>query len=87
MFAGAGLDGVERVLAFRALLSYLVGALQMEQLGPLSGSGTQVLAELPATHYPRLSETARHARSVPVELEFREGLTILLEGVKSRLRA
>jgi hypothetical protein len=86
IFADAGVDGVERVLAFRALLSYVVGALQMEQLGPLSGAGTNVLAALPATHYPRLSETARRARSVPVELEFREGLAILLEGVKSRLR-
>jgi AcrR family transcriptional regulator len=47
IFAGAGLDGVERVLSFRALLSYIVGALQMEQWGPLSGSGTQVLAARP----------------------------------------
>jgi AcrR family transcriptional regulator len=87
ILAGAGFEGVERVIAFRSLLSYIVGAFEMEHLGPLSGTGTNVLAALPATSYPRLSETARDARKVPVEIEFREGLAILLDGLKSRVRA
>jgi AcrR family transcriptional regulator len=87
ILTGAGFDGVERVIAFRALLSYVVGAFEMENLGPLSGAGTKVLASLSSTDYPHLSETARHARSVPVQREFREGLALLLEGMKSRLRS
>jgi hypothetical protein len=85
MLASAGFEGLERVIVFRALLSYIVGALEMENFGPLSGAGTNVLAALPAESYPRLAETARHARSVPVEIEFREGLAVLLAGLKSRM--
>lgn len=87
ILSAAGFSGTERVIAFRALLSYIVGALEMGNLGPLSGSGTNVLAALSPAEYPRLSETARHARSVPVELEFRGGLSLLLEGLKSSLPA
>ena len=87
ILAAAGFSGTERVIAFRALVSYVVGALEMGTLGPLSGAGTNVLAALSPAEYPRLSETARHARSVPVEPEFREGLSLLLEGLKTRLPA
>jgi hypothetical protein len=34
ILADAGIDGERRVIAFRALLSYLVGALSAQQLGP-----------------------------------------------------
>jgi len=37
-------DARRRVIALRALLSYLIGAIQLEHLGPLSGPGTAAIA-------------------------------------------
>lgn len=77
----AGFDGERRVVAFRMLLSYLIGALQVEHLGPLSGVGTKALAALPETDYPILAKTAQAAQSVPAEREFMAGLEIVLSGL------
>ena len=78
----AGFDVPERVIALRSLISYVIGALQTEYLGALSGAGTAAIAELPAAEYPLLSETARHARQVPVDEEFRRGLDVVLDGLE-----
>lgn len=85
MLTDAGFSGVRRVVAFRALLAYLVGALESQHRGPLSGDGTEVLAALPAAEFPYLAETARQARSVSAETEFREGLGIILRGLRAYL--
>ncbi|MCA2213613.1 TetR/AcrR family transcriptional regulator [Jidongwangia harbinensis] len=77
----AGLDGTRRVVALRALLSYLIGALQLEHLGPLSGPGTTVIAHLPEAEFPYMSDTARQARTVPADDEFAGGLDLLLRGL------
>ncbi|GAA0537956.1 MULTISPECIES: TetR/AcrR family transcriptional regulator C-terminal domain-containing protein [Streptomyces] len=77
----AGLDGERRVLALRALLGYVIGAIQLEHLGPLSGAGTVTIAELPADAFPYMAETARQARSVGVEREFFGGLEVFLRGL------
>lgn len=63
-----------RVVAFRCLLAYIVGALQAEALGPLAGPGTAVLAQ-----------TARSAGAVPPEEEFGPGLAIVLRGLRAML--
>lgn len=81
IMARAGFDGTERVIAFRAVLAYLTGALTSEHLGPLSGAGTKALAELPRTDYPYLADTAVHARRVSADDEFRGGLRLLLNGL------
>jgi len=78
----AGFDVPQRIIALRGLISYVVGALQVEYLGPLSGAGTAAMAALSATEYPLLSETARHARRLPVDEEFRRGLDIVLDGLE-----
>ncbi|MEU7822543.1 TetR/AcrR family transcriptional regulator [Catellatospora sp. NPDC049133] len=80
VLAGAGFTGERRVIAFRALVSYLIGALQAEGLGPLSGAGTDVLATL-GEQYPYLAETAVSARGVTPQREFGEGLALLLRGL------
>lgn len=85
--ADAGFEGERRVVAFRTLLSYLIGALQMEHLGPLSGAGTKALAALPEPDYPVLAKTAQVAQSIPVEQEFMEGLEIVLAGLDARRTA
>lgn len=78
----AGFGAPQRVIALRSLISYVIGALQTEYLGALSGAGTAAIAELPAAEYPLLSETARHARQVPADEEFRRGLEIVLDGLE-----
>ena len=81
VLAGDGFTGKRRVIAFRAVLGYVFGALQVEHLSPLSGMGTRALAALPAEELPVLSETAAWARTVAPEDEFRQGFAILLRGL------
>lgn len=81
----AGFSGVRRVVAFRALLAYLIGALESQHRGPLAGPGTEVLAALPTAELPFLAETSKQARSVSAETEFREGLEIVLRGLRAYL--
>lgn len=77
----AGIEAEERVVALRALLAYVIGALQLEHLGPLAGPGTTAIAALPAHEFPYMSATARDARSVGPDREFLGGLTLLLRGL------
>lgn len=80
VFADAGFHGERRVVAFRAFLSYVLGALQTSHFSPLTGTGTDMLAGLSEEDFPMLSDTARHARGVTAEREFQEGLEFLLQG-------
>jgi AcrR family transcriptional regulator len=82
VLAEAGFTGADRVIAFRALLAYLVGALTAQHLGSLSGPGTTALAQLPRTEYPYLAETAMVARDVTADAEFYGGLAIILGGLR-----
>jgi AcrR family transcriptional regulator len=81
VLADAGFTGTRRVIAFRTLLAYLIGALQLGHLGALSGAGTRALAALPESDYPMLSETARHAQRIDADAEFNQGLAIVLAGL------
>ncbi|MGW6548078.1 TetR/AcrR family transcriptional regulator [Streptomyces massasporeus] len=81
VLAEAGFDGVQRVLALRGLLGYVIGAIQLEHLGPLSGEGTVAIAELPSDAFPYMTETARDARKVSADREFLGGLALLLRGL------
>ncbi|MBO2449414.1 TetR/AcrR family transcriptional regulator C-terminal domain-containing protein [Actinomadura barringtoniae] len=79
-----GIEGERRVIALRGMLSYVIGALQLEHLGPLSGEGTNVIASLPRDEFPGMAETAASARGVDPETEFRGGLALLLDGIESQ---
>jgi hypothetical protein len=81
VLAKAGFTGKDRVIAFRALVSYAIGALQLEHLGPLTGSGTESLAALPPDQFPNITENARTALQIPAEEEFLGGLTLVLRGL------
>lgn len=82
----AGFSGRRRVIALRTLNSYLIGALQAQHLAPLPGTATELMARLPASLSPLLAETARTARTVHPEDEFRGGLEVILNGLKDALR-
>ncbi|MFI7358598.1 TetR/AcrR family transcriptional regulator [Streptomyces avidinii] len=77
----AGLGAEQRIIALRALLAYVIGAIQQEHLGALSGAGTAAIAELPADEYPYLTEAALGARALTQDREFHGGLTLLLDGL------
>ncbi|MFF7765168.1 TetR/AcrR family transcriptional regulator [Streptomyces massasporeus] len=77
----AGFDGTQRVVALRGLLGYVIGTIQLEHLGPLSGEGTVAIAELPPDAFPYMTETARDARKVSADREFLGGLALLLRGL------
>ncbi|MFJ8658736.1 TetR/AcrR family transcriptional regulator [Streptomyces sp. NPDC093795] len=81
ILAEAGIDGERRVIALRALHGYLTGAIQLQHLGPLAGAGTTVITALPEDRFPRLTETARAARTVTPDQEFFGGLRLLLRGL------
>jgi AcrR family transcriptional regulator len=83
----AGFAGEPRVIAFRCLVSYVIGALQYQQLGPLSGAGTAALAALAPDAYPLLAETARHAQHITPDEEIHRGLAVVLRGLRPGLQA
>jgi AcrR family transcriptional regulator len=83
ILAGAGFDGPRRAVALRGLLSYVIGAILLQHLGPLSGAGTVAMSELPAAQFPYLTDTARYARQLAPHDEFADGLDILLRGLTS----
>jgi AcrR family transcriptional regulator len=75
----AGIEGEQRVVALRGLLAYVIGAIQLEHLGPLRGEGTVAIAE--QTAFPNMADTAKYAALVDADREFRGGLAILLKGL------
>jgi AcrR family transcriptional regulator len=77
----AGFADRDRVIALRALFSYLIGAIQLEHLGPLAGAGTRSLADLPAGAFPHTAENARAAAAIGPDEEFDGGLRLLLRGL------
>jgi hypothetical protein len=81
ILAEAGLAGRQRAVALRCLLGYVIGAIQLEHLGPLTGPGTAAMAALPEAEFPHLADTARHARAIGADEEFGGGLDVLLRGL------
>ena len=79
--ADAGLSGRARTIAFRAILAYIVGAVQTGQLGSLSGPGTSTIAALDPERYPNLTDAAAFAPSIDADAELVGGLDILLRGL------
>ncbi|SEG80432.1 DNA-binding transcriptional regulator, AcrR family [Thermomonospora echinospora] len=77
----AGFTGRGRAVALRALLAHVIGALALMHLGPLAGQGTAAMGDLPVERYPHLADTARRARQIPPDEEFRRGLDIVLCGL------
>lgn len=79
--ADAGLRGRARTIAFRAILAYIVGAVQTGQLGSLAGPGTSTIAALDPDVYPNLTDAAAFAPSISADAEFVGGLDIVLRGL------
>jgi hypothetical protein len=84
VLAEAGFAGERRAIAFRTIVAYVFGAVQLQQLGPLGGKGTAAIAALPHEDFPLLAETARSARKIAAGAEFRNGLRLVLRGIAAR---
>ncbi|KAF4410765.1 MULTISPECIES: TetR/AcrR family transcriptional regulator [Streptomyces] len=81
ILAEAGFEGRRRVVALRGILGYVIGAIQLEHLGALSGEGTAVIAQLAPDGFPYMAEAARQARNISADQEFHGGLAALLRGL------
>ncbi|WP_238019974.1 TetR/AcrR family transcriptional regulator [Dactylosporangium sp. AC04546] len=79
----AGTGPRQRAVALRGLLAYVIGAIQLEHLGPLAGPGTVAIAGLDPAEFPHMRATAREAQGVPADEEFRGGLAMLLAGIRA----
>jgi AcrR family transcriptional regulator len=84
-FTQAGFTGQRRVIAFRCLQAYILGALQTHTFMPLTGAGNAALAALSPADHPTLVETALDAFAVTPEQEFGRGLAVLLDGLEASL--
>ena len=84
VLAEAGFAGERRAIAFRTIVAYVFGAVQLQQLGPLGGKGTAAIAALPRGEFPLLATTARSARKIPADAEFRSGLKLVLRGIVAK---
>jgi AcrR family transcriptional regulator len=81
VLAGEGFAGEDLIITFRALLSYVVGAIQVEHYGPLSGAGTAALAALDPDAFPFITHAAGRARDLTVAEEFRRGAVAFLDAL------
>lgn len=55
--------------------------MQYTHYGPLTGAGTEAIADLPASEFPVLAATAAQARTITRDDEFRDGVATVLRGL------
>ena len=88
--AQSGRSGLELLIAFRAVSGFVTGFAQAELASPLSARTdsdraaiTDRIADLPADRFPKLIEIAKVAATGDPEVEFRDGLRIILAGLRA----
>ncbi|MEV6430959.1 TetR/AcrR family transcriptional regulator C-terminal domain-containing protein [Nocardia sp. NPDC051463] len=89
--ADSGRSGLDLLVAFRAVSGFVTGFAQAELTNPLSApadgdraaAATRV-AQLPADRFPRLIEIAHAAAAGDPDIEFRDGLKIVLAGLRAK---
>jgi AcrR family transcriptional regulator len=88
--ARSGRSGAALLIAFRAVVGFVLGFAQAELGGPLADAAGEPPADviarfraLPRFRYPRLTEIADAATLSDAEDEFRAGLELLLTGIAS----
>ncbi|MFI2476430.1 TetR/AcrR family transcriptional regulator C-terminal domain-containing protein [Nocardia xishanensis] len=88
--ADSGRSGLDLLVAFRAVSGFVTGFAQAELANPLSApargdraAATDRVVRLPADRFPRLIEIAHAAAAGDPETEFRDGLRIVLAGLRA----
>ncbi|NNH72383.1 TetR/AcrR family transcriptional regulator [Nocardia uniformis] len=83
----SGRSGRDLLVAFRTVSGYVAGFAQAELTSPLSAASPSVVAEriaaLPAERFPKLIEIATVAADSDPHDEFRDGLRLILNGLKA----
>ncbi len=78
-----GFEGAERAIGFRTLIAHMIGAVQVEHYGSISGERTRALAAAARGRYPTLGTTTASARHLTDDEVFRRGLESVLVGLES----
>jgi hypothetical protein len=86
ILAQAGFTIRQRDVASRTLIIYLIGSLQFEHFGQLSGAASAMMAKLSRHEYPLITENVRQVGRMTQKEEFRRGLAIVLDGLEASLR-
>lgn len=89
-----GLDGVDLLAAFRAVLSLVMGSAQAELAGPLAGvhrDREQVavaarIGRLAGTDHPHIASLAQVSQQSTPAADFGRGLEFLLDGLDGAVR-
>ncbi len=85
--AHSGRSGYDLLVAFRTVSGYVTGFAQAELTSPLSAASATVVTErvaaLPAERFPKLIEIAAVAAGGDPRDEFRDGLRLILNGLKA----
>jgi AcrR family transcriptional regulator len=82
----SGRSGRDLLVAFRAVSGYVTGFAQAELTSPLSAATASIverIAALPAERFPKLIEIAEVASDSDPQDEFRDGLQLILEGLRA----
>jgi len=93
--ARGGLDDVDLLAAFRAVLALVMGSAQVELAGPLAGPGRDAqqvavaaqIGRLAGAEHPRLAALGQTSQQSSAVADFHRALDMLLTGVKSRWRS
>ncbi|MEV3962521.1 TetR/AcrR family transcriptional regulator [Nocardia sp. NPDC050193] len=88
--AHSGRSGVELLVAFRVVSGYVTGFAQAELTSPLAARAGEDraavagrVAGLPVDRFPKLIEIADAAALTDPETEFRDGLELVLAGLRA----
>lgn len=83
----SGRSGHDLLVAFRTVSGYVAGFAQAELASPLSAAPASVVTEriaaLSAERFPKLIEIAEVASTSDPQAEFRDGLQLVLKGLKA----
>jgi AcrR family transcriptional regulator len=93
VLSGAGVAGIDLLVAFRTVLATVMGVIQAEVAGPMGlrrgESRTAVLerfASLDRDEYPHLIELAQHARQSSMAREVSAALELVVAGIDAHTR-
>jgi AcrR family transcriptional regulator len=88
----AGLSDLDLLAAFRAVLSLVMGAAQVELAGPLASNnrddanevGAKRIGHLAGSEHPHMATLAQTSQRSTMAADFNRGLDMLLTGIQER---
>jgi AcrR family transcriptional regulator len=88
----AGLSDLDLLAAFRAVLSLVMGAAQVELAGPLASAdredanvvGAKRIGHLAGSEHPHMATLAQTSQRSTMAADFNRGLDMLLTGIQER---